>query len=910
MEKGNIWARPPTDGEVHTLDDHLEEVDRFVRFVGEFPSEGDPPPAAIARIVARLHDFGKVTPQFQQYLRQEYTGEKQHTYHARIGALATFHAVQYLDAPPRLQFAACLAVAKHHGMTPNAVNYVFESIYRPEYEQTNRSWVETQIRAIDETNRQAATSLFADVPGGSTWESFREGFRDGSLLESLAEFVSETFGYGEARDMTPEHLPGQAYDAYLKYWGALTLADKTSAAGLGVSDLRTKSLELDPLIDYIAGISADSDLEADLNEMREQARREVCDNVNRLLVDDASVGKITLPTGLGKTFTGLSAAFTLRNELAVARNLTTPPTVVYALPYTSIIEQTRELFEDTDLWGADPTSNRFGVHHYLSETLTRPDSESDADGEPETDGNQAPATLLGESWRSGTMLTTFVQLFESLAGPSNAESLKLPALENAIIILDEPQAVPLEWWPVVPRLVEILTEEFGGTVLAMTATQPEIFTRAGTDVVDLVSNKDDYFQESQRVTYDIDDSVWAYPTTGPDPELVSHDDAAQRIVDRVIDGTSRETSGLAVCNTIASSRQLTKSVRDTAADRGHSVRTVGDAYEQALAEVHADRDPTRDVTHETVSRTLELLNFEFDPVTGEWSPTATTEELLLCTFNSRYRPMDRRALIGIADILTTHGRQFVMVSTQAVEAGVDLSFTTVWRDLAPLDSIVQAAGRCNRSFEWGPNGGDVTVWWLADPTDPALTTRAEPPPAELVYDRERQGWLLTVAETLRETLPQQSDIPEVTLTRTAVPEYFDRLEVKDVHRLVEKVDTFQGESLARESLIAQGYETVDVLVGVTDEERQQIETIGDLFDSGEVAPAYERLDECSQYRISIPVEDAEANLSGVARVDRRRRGSEDGPNVLAFTGDRGASYDLATGGFVVDDESVSERFTM
>jgi len=145
-----------------------------------------------------------------------------------------------------------------------------------------------------------------------------------------------------------------------------------------------------------------------------------------------------------------------------------------------IIEQTRELFEDPELWGADPEKSALTVHHYLSETVVHHD-DYDAGDTAATDDEET-ASMLGEAWRDGTVLTTFVQLFESLAGPTNRQGLKLPSLESSIIILDEPQALPKDWWGAIQRLLDIVTDEYGARVIAMmTATQPTLVRDRETD---------------------------------------------------------------------------------------------------------------------------------------------------------------------------------------------------------------------------------------------------------------------------------------------------------------------------------------------------------------------------------------------------------------------------------------------
>ncbi len=89
-------------------------------------------------------------------------------------------------------------------------------------------------------------------------------------------------------------------------------------------------------------------------------------------------------------------------------------------------------------------------------------------------------------------------------------------------------------------------------------------------------------------------------------------------------------------------------------------------------------------------------------------------------------PFDRKRRIDEISERIGNGEDLVVVSTQLVEAGVDLSFPTVVRDLAPLDCVIQSAGRCNR--HGGPARGRVELISMAPL--PGRKRR----PASQVYD--------------------------------------------------------------------------------------------------------------------------------------------------------------------------------
>jgi CRISPR-associated endonuclease Cas3-HD len=902
-------------------------ADRAVRLYGETDESVE-----YLRAAAALHDFGKATPQFQAHVRPNETATcpDEETTHARLGALATWYVLGELDAPDRDQLAGTLAVARHHQALPNAAQYTAETLARA-FEK-DAGVIQAQLNGIDNMWPEAAMGLLEQTPlPNPDWNEFYTWAMSGEASSELRELSARSTLSGYKITQNP--LPDRLYDRTLRYWSALTLADKSHAMDIPDNWLfDPDTLDRETIEDYIAELrdgKPENDLEARLNDERERARRQAVRGVHEWLADSTSrIATLTLPTGLGKTFTGLSAAFETRDILSDDSEATRP--IVYALPYTSIIEQTREIFEDPSLWGADPQLSALTVHHYLSETVVHHDEYSATDT---ADTDDETAEFLGEAWRDGTILTTFVQLFESLTGPTNRQGVKLPSLESSIIILDEPQALPKDWWNGIVRLLNIMTSEYNARVIAMTATQPGLVRNIQTDSLlqagrahdtsDCTycqqgptyetslppATKETYFEDAERVRYTIDPTALSR-AHGRDETHVGYKSAA----DRILEATDDDGSTLAICNTIGSSRELTDvlRMRPTVTHMGkviedvleeHDVNavdptpTIADIVDEVLARVSQDEAGT--------SRGTSNSSQQADDSSG----TAKTH---LLTLNSRYRPFDREILIKLSDHLSTSNDRFILISTQAIEAGVDLSFETVFRDIAPLDSIVQAAGRCNRSYEWGTNGGRVTVWMLADPSAETPEDPDVEPPAYYVYEKGATedgipGHLELIADVLNQ-VPDHTDVADVTLSQDAVSSYFDALDDKSLWNgdLREAIDNANANWLGWQSLIG-GVPTFDVLVGQTDADETAIERISEPISYGNPT-GFDRLQDASSLRVSLPkpvIEDAPR----VPRIDKQERNTE-GVQVFQFCGGSGLEYDLVNGGLQLTDNSISDRFTL
>ncbi|GAB3683122.1 CRISPR-associated helicase/endonuclease Cas3 [Salinarchaeum chitinilyticum] len=845
------------DHDAVALVDHLEDVaNRIGKIV---PQDKETPYGTpmteFAETLGWVHDIGKATTWFQQYIGVKPGDPDGPKHHGPIGALAAYYALQASGYESGECLAGYVAVANHHGDLPDVPEYVFKrtNVSSDPSQNVRQGEVRRQVENIDRNAAELADEVIEEATDESgSWSDFRARIDNCDLFEQVKDGVTERYGSTPSSDA----LSDQCYPTVLQCWSALTLADKTSAAHADPSKYEGSKPEIKDLsshIDELGGDAPQDTRAARLDELRSEARTEVVDAATEFAESGGGVGTITLPTGLGKTLTGLEAALSVREELDGSR-------VIYALPFTSIVDQVADEIED--VFDADPSKDLLTIHHHLAETLIELDGVDDE----ERDQNARIEEMLGESWRSGLVVTTFVQLFESLVGPKNSQSLKLPALYDSVIVVDEPQGLPHNWWKLVRRLGEILTEEYDATLVAMTATQPRIFE---DDATPLVRDRSKYYEGVERVEYEFDESVATHVTDEPDP--LDHEEAADRLERRAKD----ESSVLAVCNTIDSAREITNALEGRL-----DAPDLGAVY----AELLEDRDaPTgTDLAEEIEDRTD-------GPAIGHLS--------------TRLRPIDRQRLIEAIKLLREREVPLVVASTQLIEAGVDVSFDRVYRDLAPIDSLVQAAGRCNRSFE--RDRGTVTIWWLESPDDSETT------PAEAVYEMWGDSLISLTVNVLDSEgiLTAESSVPEASVSSDAVEAYYETLATDrnaGKAEYVEHLDKAMCAQAGQLSLIDQR-NAVDVVVCRTQTEREQIETINHEWNKRQFKSVRNRLDDLRATQVSVPVYERSSivvdALNSLETVHPETELRWIAPGTPGYD-----DYFQATTGFVVPDSTVERRF--
>ena len=323
---------------------------------------------------------------------------------------------------------------------------------------------------------------------------------------------------------------------------------------------------------------------------------------------------LTVPTGGGKTVASLSFALAQAKARRMKR-------IVYVIPYTSIIEQTAQIFREI-LGDENVLEFHSGVQF---------DQQEDDASSPET----APLTRSLKTWDVPVIVTTAVQFFESLYACQPSKCRKLHNLAQSVLIFDEAQMLPLPYLRPCVWAIAQLVRHYGASAVLCTATQPAL---------------DPIFQEFAP----------EIPIREICPMAEAHWESFRRV--------SFQQAG-------------TLSWMDLAARLQQQ--------EQVLCVVNTRR-AAREVFHQLSGPG----NFHLSTL---------------------MYPAHRRRILDEIRRRLRDGLPCRVVSTSLIEAGVDVDFPAVYRELSGLDSILQAAGRCNREGKRPPEDSIVTIFQGEDP---------------------------------------------------------------------------------------------------------------------------------------------------------------------------------------------------
>lgn len=189
-------------------------------------------------------------------------------------------------------------------------------------------------------------------------------------------------------------------------------------------------------------------------------RREILAHVRRKSDEAPGLFTLTVPTGGGKTLTSLAFALDHARRHGKRR-------IIYAIPFTAIIDQTASQFRD--LFGDDIVLE----HHSALES----ESERPARGADSGFAGRDKLKLAMEDWAAPLVVTTNVQLFESLFASRTSAARKLHNIANSVIVLDEAQTLPRPLLLPILRTIEALARDYGCTIILCTATQPALDQR-------------------------------------------------------------------------------------------------------------------------------------------------------------------------------------------------------------------------------------------------------------------------------------------------------------------------------------------------------------------------------------------------------------------------------------------------
>lgn len=560
---------PPSDWEI--LEDHL-------KLVAEGNGREFPGARGFAQrfgagdwgaLLGWWHDLGKYSDSFQNYIKQ--AGADSADGHSAEISKKVDHST-----------AGAQYAAQKYGVIGKILAYTIAGHHAglPDTDDNNAGLNGRLKKSIDGSWQKAAPQWITSLPcpqfpaldlaapGESKKRSFQAAFFIRMLFSALVDgdfLATEQFMQPEKAELRPADLP-------------------TIQALL--TQLNIHLLQFD-------------NPRRDTDTMVNQKRHQVLHACREKATLSPGFFSLQVPTGGGKTLSALAFALEHGAQNDMQR-------VIYAAPFTSIIEQNGDVFRSA----LGSLADRAVIEHH-----------SNLDPDDPQKQNQH-TRLAAENWDAPIVVTTNVQLFESLFACKTSRCRKLHHIAGSVIILDEAQTLPVDLLRPTLMALDELVRNYDCSVVLCTATQPAL------------GQRDDFSigLEQKKIRPIIDRPLELHKAL----KRVQVQSIGKLEDEDLVARLKQEAQVLCIVNT-----------------RAHAASLFAALQEQA-------------------------------------------DEQTIFHLSAQMCPAHRNDILEQIRAQLNAKEPCQVISTQLIEAGVDVDFPVVYRAMAGLDSIAQAAGRCNR----------------------------------------------------------------------------------------------------------------------------------------------------------------------------------------------------------------------
>lgn len=590
---GKMIARKKEDGKEQTIEAHLISVAEKSRKKGK-----DVGLENLMMLTGLLHDIGKGCLNFQEYLiksiNDPYSVNRGEVDHSTAGGKYIFE--EFYNNNKYNKLTAQListAIISHHG-----VNDIVDVDGNDNYSKRMSKFEEISFKEVitnitDELlKKYDIDKLFA--------ESLKEVESIYSniikIIDEMNDKKSQFFLFGCLERIILSILidSDRTDAAQFEYGGNLLIEGIDEIEQFNMWTMLQNSL--------IKKMNS-----FDKNEKLYEIRNIISEECFKFSGNPTGIYCLPVPTGGGKTFSGLNFALEHAKKYKKSR-------IIYVSPFLSILEQNADEYRDA-------LGNYEFILEHHSNIIIDDDKENDINYK-----------YILESWQQSIILTTMVQFLNVLFKDKTNSIRRFNSLINSVIIIDEIQSLPIKCVSMFNVMMNFLNKICNSTIILCSATQPLL------GQVD----KPILYGKPKNMSYNIENKYKVFKRTQIIPSIVRGGYDCHEMAKFVIDKMRQNENVLIILNTKAAVRNLYNKLKSMIEDFGEKIEIV-QLTTYMCAEHRSD----------TINNIKQNL----------------LEKKLIC------------------------------ISTQLIEAGVNISFQCVIRSLAGLDSIAQAAGRCNRNGE-------------------------------------------------------------------------------------------------------------------------------------------------------------------------------------------------------------------